>query len=258
MKIGIIGAGAIATYLFDELNGKRNEKITVMSVFVRNDEKYEYLEGKYDLKLFTEIEKFLESGIDVVVEAANVEAVRNLLPTVLKQKETVLISIGALAEEDFLNEIKTIADTFNRKLYVPSGAIGGLDLIQNTSAVGILNEATLITRKPANTLVDKPIDESTVIFDGKARDAIKKYPRNMNVSIALALAGIGFDQTKVTFIADPTISKNIHSLEVVGEFGKATFTITNEPLPTNPNTSYLAAVSIIGMLKKMIKPMQIG
>lgn len=258
MKIGIIGAGAIATYLLEELNENRNEKIMVTSVFVRNDEKYQHLETKYDIELFTDIEKFLESDIDIVIEAANIEAVRSLLPTVLKQKETVLISIGALAEEDFLNEIKTIADTFNRKLYLPSGAIGGLDLIQNTSAVGILNEATLVTRKPAHTLIDKPIDESTVIFDGKARDAIKKYPRNMNVSIALALAGSGFDRTKVTLIADPTISKNIHSIEVVGEFGKAAFTITNEPLPANSNTSYLAAVSIIGMLEKMINPMQIG
>lgn len=258
MKIGILGAGAIATYLLEELNEKRNENITITSVFVRNYEKYEHLEEKYDVRLYTDIRKFLESEIDVVVEAANIEAVRDLLPTVLKQKETVLISIGALADEDFFKEIIKITETYNQKLYLPSGAIGGLDLIQNTTAVGILTEVKLVTRKPAHTLVDKPIDESTIIFDGNAREAIKKYPRNMNVSIALALAGIGFDQTEVVLIADPSISKNIHSIEVLGEFGEATFTITNEPLPTNPNTSYLAAVSIIGILKKTINPIKIG
>ena len=80
----------------------------------------------------------------------------------------------------------------------------------------------------------------------------------MNVSIVLALASIGFDETKVTLVADPKIDKNIHQIQVTGDFGEATFTIINNPLPANPKTSYLAAMSILGTLKRINRKLLIG
>lgn len=80
----------------------------------------------------------------------------------------------------------------------------------------------------------------------------------MNVSIILSLAGIGIEKTSVRLIADPNIDKNIHQVEVEGEFGEALFTIKNNPLPENPKTSYLAAMSILGTLERIKGRMRIG
>lgn len=259
MNVGLIGAGAISTYVLEELNGAHSDPdLTVTSILVRDRTKYKELENKYDVRLFTSIEAFLQSSIDIVVEAANVAAVTELLSTVIPKKDIVLISTGALADEAFLQKMKDITVKYGRQIYLPSGAIGGLDLVQNVAAVGKIEKVNLETRKPAHTLVDERIETEQIVFTGTASEAIKKYPKNLNVSIALALAGVGFDQTKVTMIADPTTDKNRHTIEISGEFGHAKLSILNNPLPTNPNTSYLAAISIIGTLKRRSASIKIG
>src|SRR5690606_7116594 len=90
-----------------------------------------------------------------------------------------------------------------RNLYLPSGAIGGLDFIQNINAASLLKEVTIETRKPAHTLVEETLTEEKIVFKGPATEAIKKYPKNVNVSIALSLAGVGLQKTKVVLVADP-------------------------------------------------------
>ena len=198
------------------------------------------------------------SGIDIVVEAANIDAVKTLIPGVIKKKDAMLISVGALADEALLTEISNLVHKYKHAVHLPSGAIGGLDLLQNSHALGTVTSVSLTTRKPAHSLIDEDIDEAKIIFEGKAVDAIKRFPKNMNVSIVLSLAGIGIEKTSVYLIADPHIEKNIHQVDIVGDFGEATFTITNNPLPDNPKTSYLAAMSIIGALKKMDGKLIIG
>ncbi len=256
MNIGIIGAGAIAHFLLEQLQQDRSINIT--SVLVRDKEKYEKLQQKFNITLYTDVEQFLQADIEVVVEAANLEAVKSLIPTVIRKKSVVLISIGALVDEELLANLTALANEFNQTLYLPSGAIGGLDLLQNAAALGNVTSVALTTRKPASSLVSDQVQEPTIIFKGTAEEAIAKYPKNMNVSIVLALAGIGFKETTVTLIADPTIEQNIHHIYIEGDFGEARIEVKNNPLPANPKTSYLAAMSILATLKRMNNTIRLG
>lgn len=258
MKIGLIGAGAIANFLLDKVNYQKYETMEITSVFVRHLERYQFIAEKYHVQLFTNLEAFLNSDINIVVEAANIEAVKLLLPDLIKQKDVVVISIGAFADQSFLNDIKNLAQESGHVVHFPSGAIGGLDLLQNANALGTVTHVSLTTRKPAHTLIGEKIQEEKVVFAGKAVDAIEQFPKNVNVSIALSLAGLGVERTNVTLIADPFIDKNIHQVDVEGDFGQATFTIANNPLPENPKTSYLAAMSILGILERMGNNFSIG
>lgn len=258
MRIGIIGAGAIAHFLLQHLNEQRVGDLVVTSVLVRNREKYEPLVDKYQVALYTDVTAFLDSGVDIVVEAADIQAVEELVPTVLVKKPIVVISVGALAYEPLLTQLLTLAEQHQHALHLPSGAIGGLDLIQNAAVLGTMTNVSLTTRKPAYSLLDEEISEAKVIFKGTAREAIKLYPKNMNVSIVLALASLGFEQTTVTLIADPEIMQNIHQIKVIGDFGEVTIEVKNNPLPANPKTSYLAAMSIIGTLKRLNSMLIIG
>lgn len=255
MRVGIIGAGAIATYLLEE---QHKYNYTVTSIFVRNKDKYEHFVKKYHVEIVTDFNKFLKSNIDIVIEAANIEAVEKFLPLSIAEKDTIVISIGALTDHVFMQKIKQIALQNKTSIYLPSGAIGGLDFIQNASESGNLEEVTLETRKPAHTLIEKNITEEKVVFDGSAIDAIKLFPKNINVSIALSLAGIGLENTKVRIIADPLTNRNSHTIFTSGEFGEATFQVINEPLPTNPKTSFSAAMSIVGTLQRQNKRIKIG
>ena len=96
------------------------------------------------------------------------------------------------------------------------------------------------------------------MFEGKAGEAVQKFPKNINVSIVLSLAGVGTEKTKVKIVADPTIDKNTHVIGASGDFGTFEFTVENEPMPSNPKTSYLAALSILSTLQSKNKPIVIG
>jgi len=251
MKIGMIGGGAIAQFLL-------KEELPVKSILVRDKERYDHLETSFGVKLYTDLDDFLNSGIDLLVEAANIEAVKKHLPKALKKMDVIVISVGAFAEEVFLEEILEIAEASQHRIHLPSGAIGGLDLLQNAKSLGELRSVTLRTRKPAHTLLEEDLDEERIIFSGPARKAIKKFPKNINVAIVLSLAGIGVDQTSVEVIADPLARKNEHGIFMEGSFGSAELRVINNPMEENPNTSYLAALSILGTIKRLKSPIQMG
>lgn len=257
MKIGIIGAGAIAQFLLQQFNEQQNKIAQVTALYVRNREKYEQLSQQYGVTLYTEIDVFLQADIDIVVEAAEGDVVRELLLDVVKKKSAIIISVGGLVDEQLLAQLQQIALANGHTIYLPSGAIGGLDVLQNAHALGGVTAVTLTTRKPAQSLTTESISEPTVIFEGTAREAIAQFPKNMNVSIVLALAGIGFEQTKVQLMADPTITQNIHEIEIAGAFGETFIRVTNNPLPANPKTSYLAAMSIVGTLQRIKRNIKI-
>lgn len=258
MKIGLIGAGAIANFLLTEINHKRHEKLEITDVFVKNKQKYLALETKFNVQLHTNLDAFLNSAIDIVVEAATVETVKNLLPTILAKKDVLLISVGAFVDLAFVTEVVTLADTHQHTIHLPSGAIGGLDLLQNAYALETVSTVALTTRKPAHSLTDEKLTEEKVIFEGKAKDAIKQFPKNINVAIVLSLAGLGIEKTTVRIIADPELDQNIHQVHIAGEFGEASFEFKNNPLPSNPKTSYLSALSILGTLERIDQRIKIG
>lgn len=258
MKVGIIGAGAIAKFLLEQLNKEQSDVGVVTALYVRNKEKYKLLAEQYGVELYTEIEEFVKGDIDIVVEAAELEAVKELVPKVVRYKSVVIISVGALTEAELLEKLQQLATSYKQKVYLPSGAIGGLDLLQNAQALGGVTNVLLTTTKPAGSLSENNVSQPYIIFEGNAQEAIKKFPKNMNVSIVLALAGLGFENTMVKLIADPKAKQNVHEITIQGEFGEASITVKNNPLPTNPKTSYLAAMSILGTLKRLGNEFYIG
>src|SRR5699024_5275415 len=142
------------------------------------------------------------------------------------------------------------ANEYDHALHLPSGAIGGLDLLQNAQTFGKLDSVSLETRKPAGSVIGEEIDAEKVVFEGNAAEAIDKYPKSMNISIVLSLAGVCMKATDVTIIADPKIGRNVHKVKVTCDFGEAEFTFRNNPLPDNPKTSHLAALSVCGTLER--------
>lgn len=256
MNIGLIGAGAIAEYALEQLS--KEASLHVKKILVRDEVKYAHLVKQYGVELVTDIEDLLTDDIDMVAEAANIEAVKMYLPKVLEKKDAVVISIGAFSEQSFLQAITDCAAKSHHTLYLPSGAIGGLDLIQNAKSAGQLTKVKIATRKPASTLTDEPVQGELIVFSGPAKEAIKKYPKNVNVAIVLSLAGIGVSATEVELIADEKTDKNSHVIEVEGDFGQMRLEIANNPLPSNPNSSYLAAASLVSTLIRASKNIRIA
>jgi aspartate dehydrogenase len=203
---------------------------------------------------------------DLIVECSEKQAVYEIASKTLNSgKDIMLMSTSGLVEH---MELLELAREKNCCIYLPSGAIAGLDGVKS-AAVGKIESVTLTTTKNPKALASAPyviekkinieeIKSKTVIFDGMAKEAVKGFPANINVCVALSLAGIGLDKTKVKIIADPAVHVNIHEIEVKGDVGRIYTRVENIPSPVNPKTSFLAALSAIATFKRIIDPVKIG
>ena len=153
------------------------------------------------------------------------------------------------------------------RLIMPSGGISGLDALKG-AAVGKVELVTLTSRNPPRALEGAPylaehgisldgLTEERLLFSGPAREAVRGFPDNLNISTALSLAGIGPDLTRVTLYAVPGLERNCHDIEIHGEFGSLTMHLENIP-SENPKTGRLTALSIMRAIRDAVDPVRIG
>ena len=166
------------------------------------------------------------------------------------------MSIGSLLDGGLLKRLREKAGKNKCKIYLPSGAVCGIDGIKAARG-DVVDEVTLVTTKSPASL-GRELEKRTILFDGAARDAVKEFPKNINVAACLSLAGIGFDKTKVKIVADPVVRYNSHKILAHGKFGRLRAEVENLPNPNNPKSSYLASLSAIATLRRAINPIQIG
>jgi aspartate dehydrogenase len=215
MKIALIGLGAIGSWIEESLDPKPQ--------IVRRGDALPM--------------------VDIVVEVASHAALAQYGAAALQQgSDLVIASIGALADETVA---VPAAGRDARKILLPAGAVAGIDALA-AARLGRLDSVRYSSRKPPASLSDAlPLDRESIVFEGNARDAALQFPKNANVAATIALAGIGFEKTEVRIIADPTLTQNVHGLEARGAFGSFSMTIAGRPLPGNPKSSSLTAMSVL-------------
>ena len=208
----------------------------------------------------------LSEGADIVVECAPAAVLRDIAEPALSQGRTLIVlSCGALLDNLDLVEL---ARRQGGRIIVPTGALLGLDAVAAAAEDGIAS-VKMITRKPLEGLSGAPylvannIDITGLatpkcIFSGTAREAARGFPANVNVAAALALSGIGPERTIVEIWADPTVTRNIHRIEVEAEAARLSMQVENVPSPENPRTGRLTALSVIATLKKLVSPLTVG
>ncbi len=189
----------------------------------------------------------------VVAEVAGQQAVNEYGPEVLRRGfDFLVISIGALAEPALLGRLKIAAVEGKSRLLLPAGAIGGIDAIA-AMRVGGLSTVRYRSRKPPAAWRGSPAEKvadldkltsRTVLYRGHAGEAALRYPQNANVAAAVALAGLGFENTEVELVADPDAPGNVHEIEAEGAAGKFAISLQGRPSKTNPKTSMLTALSV--------------
>jgi len=264
-KIGVVGCGTIGTQICLAIDqGKIAAELVAVADMdgVRAQQVVGQLSNPCEILLIPELVR----QADLIVEAANQNVVPSLIEMVLDQgKEVLIMSVGGVLS------LPLIWDRFKNsdsRLYIPSGAIAGLDAVRAAN-VAQIQSVTLTTRKPPRGLKGAPycvekgidldaLDRETVIFEGSAQEAVHAFPKNINVAATLSLAGVGPERTRVRILADPALKSNIHEIEIVGESGKIVTRTENVPSTFNPKTSYLAVLSAIAALQGITSPIKVG
>jgi aspartate dehydrogenase len=267
-NVGLIGCGTIGSELALAIDSGKIKKAALVSLYDEVENVVVELKSKLqnkNTKTFSNFSQFISSpafaNTDIIIEAASQDAVRKLARTIIQSgKDLIIMSTGALAEPDLLQELLDIASKKEGHIYVPSGAVAGIDAIR--SVKHLLNSVTITTTKNPKALAGAPFFEKTrikpetitnkkLIYEGTARDAVKEFPANVNVAAVLSLAGVGMDATKVKIIADPAASVNQHEITANGNFGEINIVVRNTPSPSNPKTSYLAILSAIECIRSI-------
>ena len=264
--VGIAGCGTIGRKIAAELDAGGLPGVVLGGITSRNMERAkEFASILVGNTPVVELERLVEI-VDLVIEAAPASAMESIARATLSAgKDLMALSGGALLERD---DLFSLAEENGAAIYVPSGAIAGLDGVAG-ACVGRIDSLTMITRKPPQGLKGAPgielsgvdldaISEPTIVYEGPALQACRLFPANVNVSAALSLAGLGHHRTRICIYADPTVDKNTHSIIVEGEFGRLSILIENTPSDTNPKTGRLSAMSALATLRKITSTVRVG
>lgn len=261
-RIGLLGCGAIGTSIALAIDGGKIPA-TLTHLYDKSKENSKKLVERLQTKpeITENVGLLAAAPIEIIIEAASQEAVRDNALTILQNKKDLMImSVGALLDESILEVILQACKDFKKKVYLPSGAIAGLDAIK--SVKDELESVILVTTKhpqslkgakffeTSNVNLDE-IKKPTTIFEGDASKAVKLFPANINVAALLSLTGLGSQKTNVRIVADPNTDKNTHSIEAIGSFGKLSIKVENIPDQNNPKTSRLAILSAIEKLRQI-------
>lgn len=253
MKIALVGNGAIARLLSD-FCAARSDRFSIVGALGLNADKVSV--GAHPVVYA--LPELLAMQPDLVVECAGHSAVRDISGPVLAAGiDLVIVSTGSLADAALLADLTRAAQGGPAQVKLVAGALPGVDALASAKIAG-LSKVTLTSSKPPKAWKGTPAEKTydldavktrTVIFAGNAREAALTFPKNANVAATAALAGLGFEATRVALVADPAATQNVHHLEAEGAFGAMTLEIHANPSPDNPKTSHMAALSIMRVLE---------
>lgn len=257
LKVGLIGCGAIGMEIRRALT--QSEWAEVCGVLLRPAGRSLASLAAAGAPVVHGIEELLAAQPDIVVECAGHEAVDAYAGRVLEAGcDLMVVSVGALASSERFERLKAGAASNQCRVFIPAGAIGGLDFLQGAQLAG-LHTVRYRSRKPplawrgspAEALVDlDTLPKAHTFYRGSAREAATQFPKNANVAATLAFATLGLDDTQVELVADPQAAGNFHEIDAEGEAGSISLRIQAKASPNNPRTSMITAYSVIHALQR--------
>lgn len=257
-RIGLIGLGAIGATIVEMWARLLSERERLAAVLVRPAQVDVASRRVGPKTLVTpDIGTFLDSDLDIVIEAAGHGAVHDYAEKILAEGcELHVLSTGALADRVLRQRLQAFAGRGRGHIVIPSGALAGFDGLRSMRAAGLLS-VKYTSAKPVHAWRGTPaeqafrldeLDGPAVVFAGTAEEAARSFPRNANLAAAVALAGIGFEKTRVELVADPRLTDNLARIEAVSAVCKLDLTLTSIAFSENPKTSQITALSAIAAL----------
>ena len=265
LRVGIAGLGTVGFPVAKWLDGGV-EGLALSAVAAGNQERAkERIQGFNTKVPILGIEEVVGMS-DVVVESAPPEMFAEIAETVLRAG-LLFVPLSVTSLLDRMDLIDLARET-GARIIVPTGAILGLDALRS-AALGKVYSVTMVTRKPPKGLEKAPfvieqgidlerLDEALMLYRGTAGEAAKKFPANVNVAVALGLAGIGPEKTDFEIWADPGVTRNTHTIKVEAETANFEMTIAVQPTEDNPATGRIVPLSVMETLRGLVTPFKVG
>lgn len=259
-KLAIVGCGNLSTIVVDAIVGGLLPSYQLIGAMSRTLAKAASVakrinnsQQEYHCEAYDSIDQLLASKPDYIVEMASPNAFKDFAIDALNNGSSIItLSIGALADEAFYKEVQQAADENNVKIYIASGAIGGLDVMRTVSLMGNTT-ATFATQKGPGSLRDSAIykatleDEEKEVFRGNAKEAIALFPHKVNVAVAASLATVGPEEIGVTINSIPGFVGDKHTITMNNDEVDAVIEIYSK-------TAAIAGWSVVNTLRNIASP----
>jgi aspartate dehydrogenase len=265
LRVGLAGLGAVGLEVARRLIDGAVPGLTLTAVAVRDADKARRALPQLGDMVALRTPVALAEDCDIVVECLPPALFREIAEAAIDRGRIfVPLSVAQLVENP---DLIARAKEKGARIVVPTGALLGLDAVR-AAAEGTIHSVTMVTRKPPAGLEGAPylrernvsvtgLKEPLKVFDGTAREGARGFPTNVNVAAALSLAGIGPDKTKLQIWADPTVTRNTHTITVDADAMRFTMTIENVP-SENPRTGKSVAPSTIAALRGLVSELKVG
>ncbi len=262
LRVALIGWGAIGRTVGEKLADSPVD-IAAIGVQDRSQQRTGVPAGA---RLIDDPAELDELGVDLVAEAAGRSSVGPWGRASLScGADFIVSSVSAFADAELLESLRSLAETRRSQIHIQPGALGGIDALSSARHMGIdtvehriVKPPVAWTQTPAEEMCDlQGLQEPTVFFSANATETATAFPKNANVAMTTALAGIGPTKTMITLIADPSATTNRHEISASGAFGTLDVSIANNPLPTNPKTSAMAALNLVRAIENRVTAIQI-
>lgn len=265
LRVGLAGLGAVGLDVARRLIDGDVPGLMLAAVSVRDADKARAKLPQIGDMIALRTPTALADDCDIVVEALPPALFREVaISAIDKSRLFVPLSVAQLLQNGDLIER---AKATGARIIVPTGALIGLDAMRAV-AEGAIHSVAMVTRKPPAGLEGAPylrerglsvlgLTAPQKVFDGTAREGALGFPTNVNVAAALSLAGIGPDRTRLEIWADPTITRNTHTITVDADSARFTMTIENVP-SENPRTGKSVAPSTVAALRGLVSELKVG
>lgn len=214
--IGLVGYGRINRTIHKYVAADPKFELAYVYVHSSTDDLSEAVQ-------FTDPAVFGERPADLVVEGATPEALDALGEAVLAASDLLVLSGSALVDRNLRERLEETAQENGTKLYLPHASLLGIDGIVDARSEldSVVIEATKapvhLDFSYAENLAPADVTECTVLYDGPTRGLCELFPRNFNSHAAVALAGLGLEETTSRLVADPDAEGALHVISASGE-----------------------------------------
>ena len=231
----------------------------LIATYSRKIEDAEKLTEGTEAKALPSMEDVIALKPDYIIETASIALLKEFtIPALEKGTSIIPLSIGAFADSDFKTKALEAAENSGARIYIPSGAVGGFDVLNTISLIAKYNEweikAGIHTHKGPNSLKNTPLysdnlqGEEKEVFSGSTKEAIALLPTKVNVAVASALATIGPENAKAEITSVPGFIGDDHCITVETEGLKAIVDIYSA-------NSDIAAWSVVALMRNLSSPM---
>ena len=261
-KLAIIGSGSLGSIIARVVSKQMHDEYEILGVQSGRLENAIKLAKEIGCKAYKSLDEAINDKPDYIIEAASPAVFKEIGVKILSNGISLVpLSVGALADKDFYNNVKATASENNCRVHIPAGAVGGFDVLRASMSMEDA-KVSITTEKSPQSLNGAPFlkgrklseEKAEEIFSGYAMEAIEYFPENVNVAVTTALATIGVENTKVSINSIPGFESNMHEIKLEGDTVNVTVIVETTPSEDNPKSSSLAAYSVISVLENLVSP----